>query len=83
MRCYSCDKLLSDQEACTKFESGQYTEMCNSCLNVTKIAYPDLKVVKSKQDPIEDEEDYSDEDALDWGFQQEYDFDDPSEEDSR
>ncbi len=34
MRCFCCNKVLSSVEATQKFsESGEYTEMCNECLN--------------------------------------------------
>lgn len=34
MRCYCCNKLLSDQEATRRFqESQEFVDMCNECLN--------------------------------------------------
>ncbi len=33
MRCYCCNKLLSDQEATRRFqESQEFVDMCNECL---------------------------------------------------
>jgi len=33
MRCYCCNHVLSTAESTRKFaESGNYTEMCNTCL---------------------------------------------------
>lgn len=33
MRCYCCQKRLSNAESTAKFSSGAYTEMCNACLS--------------------------------------------------
>lgn len=33
MRCYCCQKRLSNAESTAKFSSGAYTEMCNQCLS--------------------------------------------------
>lgn len=33
MRCYCCNKPLSNKEATTKFSSGEFTDMCTPCLN--------------------------------------------------
>lgn len=34
MRCYCCNKILSSQEATRRFkESGEFSDMCNECLN--------------------------------------------------
>lgn len=34
MRCYCCNHILTTQETNRRFrESGQFTEMCNTCLN--------------------------------------------------
>lgn len=33
MRCYCCQKRLSNAESTAKFSSGAYTEMCNGCLS--------------------------------------------------
>lgn len=33
MRCYCCNKILSNQEATRKFKtSGEFVDMCNKCL---------------------------------------------------
>jgi hypothetical protein len=33
MRCYCCNRALSTQESTRKFEeSGEYVDMCNTCL---------------------------------------------------
>ena len=34
MKCLSCDKILSDEEATAKSErTGEYLELCNECLD--------------------------------------------------
>ena len=34
MRCYCCNKILSDQEATRRFqESEEFVDMCNECLS--------------------------------------------------
>jgi len=34
VKCYCCDHILTTQESTRKFkESGNYTEMCTTCLN--------------------------------------------------
>jgi hypothetical protein len=40
MRCYCCNKNLNDYESSLKgTESGQYLDMCLSCLNGSGINY--------------------------------------------
>ena len=31
MRCYACNKNLSDFESTRKYSSGEYVDMCNDC----------------------------------------------------
>jgi hypothetical protein len=33
MRCYACNKILTPQESTRRFSSGEFTDMCNKCLN--------------------------------------------------
>jgi len=37
MRCYCCDRVLTTQEACAQFKSGDYTEMCNKCIKAADL----------------------------------------------
>lgn len=37
MRCYCCDRVLTTQEACAQFKSGDFTEMCNKCINAADL----------------------------------------------
>jgi hypothetical protein len=40
MRCYCCNNILTTQETNRKFkESGNYTEMCNTCLVSIETSY--------------------------------------------
>ena len=37
MRCQGCDKNLNDWESTHKHpETGEYTDMCNKCLNIVQ-----------------------------------------------
>lgn len=60
MRCICCDVRLSPKESCTKFkESGNYTEMCSSCLKTiseVSTVSPNRDFSKYEDDDIENDE---------------------------
>lgn len=33
MRCYACNKILSNVESTRKFKSGEFVDMCTKCLD--------------------------------------------------
>ena len=42
MRCYCCNKILTPQESTRKFaDSGEYTDMCNACLDTIDVSTED------------------------------------------
>ena len=54
MRCVACNAALSDQESVRKsVNTGEYLDLCNSCIKDLDIAFVDNGSV----DMIEDEED--------------------------
>jgi len=58
-RCYSCNCILTPQELVRKFKgSGEYTEMCSSCLNTIS------DEVETQEGSYEDTDEY-DEDVED------------------
>lgn len=69
MRCVACNRALSSQEATRKFSSGDFVDLCNSCLSTIKT---EVDTIEGKQeDPFDDsdtteeyipEDDYDDED---------------------
>ena len=36
MKCLSCDCILTDFEATRKYSSGEYVDLCNSCLDAAE-----------------------------------------------
>lgn len=52
MRCYCCNKILTTQEATRKFSSGEFTDMCNPCLNTIQ---DDVNTEDSLYDKEEDD----------------------------
>lgn len=33
MKCLACDTILSDFEACRKYSTGQFIDLCNRCFH--------------------------------------------------
>lgn len=54
MRCYCCNKILTPQEATSKFASGDYTEMCNPCLSTI---VDEVEIIEGSAEESDDEED--------------------------
>jgi hypothetical protein len=58
MRCECCDRILSDEEATSKFvESGTYTNMCTGCLGFLP---KEIKVATRQEKPEEKDVDFYD-----------------------
>lgn len=53
MRCYCCNKVLSNQESTRKFSSGEYTDMCTPCLNTIQ---DDVSTEEDKEIEEDDDE---------------------------
>jgi len=58
MKCLSCDTILSDFEACRKYSTGQYIDLCNRCFysGVSEDLNPCIErddLRKSSEEPIE------------------------------
>lgn len=53
MRCFCCNKALSNQESTRKFASGVYTDVCTPCLNTIS---DDVETIDSDVEENEDEQ---------------------------
>lgn len=54
MKCYCCDHILTTQESTRKFkESGNYTEMCTTCLNTIS----DIETEEGMDEELFDDDD--------------------------
>jgi len=57
MRCYTCNVLLTTEEACSKFKgSGEYTEMCTKCLRESDLLSETVKQARQELADELDEE---------------------------
>lgn len=50
-RCYCCNKILTPRELSTKFAvSGEFTEMCFSCLSTIDASYDEPEFEDESED---------------------------------
>lgn len=77
MRCYCCDKNLSDYESTLRSKStGEYLDTCLKCLQGLQIEFLGNQALKRKFEEEPDEEDFDEDyrdlqEYVDWSSQME------------
>jgi hypothetical protein len=63
MRCISCNNILTTAEACSKWSSGAYSEMCTPCVGSMEGLGLTLVVPERFKKPVDE---YEEEDIPPW-----------------
>lgn len=57
MRCVACDCRLSNREATRRFDSGEFCDLCDECLEITQDAYSHCGLDAHETEVIEEDDD--------------------------